>query len=112
MVPFTVLGTKGSPITDLHNNEVKLFVDGIPVKSDMFEKSLNAPVSYTILLDGSGSMALSGKMESARAAVQMLLAHRVAGDDYALYVFTDDAAHEVVPFTEDASAITRAMATV
>jgi VWFA-related protein len=112
MVPFTVLGTRGSPITDLRKNEVKLYVDGIAVKSDMFEKSLNAPVSYTILLDGSGSMALAGKMESARAAVQTLLAHRVRGDDFALYVFTDDAAHEVVPFTEDASAITRAIAAV
>src|SRR5512141_1440242 len=112
MVPFTVLGSKGNPITDLRQKEVRLFVDGVPVKSDMFEKSLNAPVSYTILLDGSGSMALAGKMEAARAAVQTLLAHRVPGDDYALYVFTDDAAHEVVPFTENAAAITRAMAAV
>ncbi|MGZ5494141.1 MAG: VWA domain-containing protein [Thermoanaerobaculia bacterium] len=112
MVPFTVLGSKGNPITDLRQKEVRLFVDGVPVKSDMFEKSLNAPVSYTILLDGSGSMALAGKMEAARAAVQTLLAHRVPGDDYALYVFTDDDAHEVVRFTENAAAITRAMAAV
>ena len=112
MVPFTVLGSKGDPITDLRSKDVKLYVDGVPVKSDMFEKSMNAPVSYTILLDGSGSMALAGKMQAARAAVQTLLAHRVPGDDYALYVFTDDEAHEVVPFTEDSSAITRAIATV
>jgi len=112
MVPFTVLGAKGNPITDLRSKDVKLFVDGIAVRSDMFEKSMNAPVSYTILLDGSGSMALAGKMDAARAAVQTLLAHRVPGDDYSLYVFTDDDAHEVVPFTKDASAITRAMTAV
>jgi VWFA-related protein len=112
MVPFTVLGSKGNPITDLRKAEVKLYVDGVAVKSDMFEKSLNAPVSYTILMDGSGSMALAGKMEAARAAVQTLLAHHVPGDDYALYVFTDDEAHEVVPFTGNAAAITRAMAAV
>ena len=112
MVPFTVLGSKGDPITDLRSKDVKLYVDGVAVQSDMFEKSLNAPVSYTILLDGSGSMALAGKMEAARTAVQTILAHRVPGDDYALYVFTDDEAHEVVPFTEDASKITRAIANV
>jgi VWFA-related protein len=112
MVPFTVLGAKGNPITDLRKAEVKLFVDGVAVRSDMFERSLNAPVSYTILLDGSGSMALAGKMASARAAVQTLLAHRIPGDDYALYVFTDSEAHEVVPFTDDAGAIARAIAAV
>lgn len=112
MVPFTVLGTKGNPITDLRSKEVKLYVDGVPVQTDTFEKSMNAPVSYTILLDGSGSMALAGKMEAARTAVQTILAHRVPGDDYSLYVFSDDEAREVVPFTDDASAILRAMATV
>src|SRR6476620_4779146 len=61
MVPFTVLGMNGNPITDLRSKEVKLYVDGVPVQTDTFEKSMNAPVSYTILLDGSGSMALAGK---------------------------------------------------
>src|SRR6476620_9826130 len=65
MIPFTVLSEKGAPLTDLHKNEVQLIVDGKSVKSDMFEKSENAPVSFTILLDTSGSMALAGKMDSA-----------------------------------------------
>lgn len=112
MVPFTVRGSKGNPITDLRSKDVKLYVDGMPVQSDMFEKSMNAPVSYTILLDGSGSMALAGKMEAARTAVQTILAHRVPGDDYSLYVFAEDEAREVVPFTDDASKILRAMAAV
>jgi hypothetical protein len=78
----------------------------------MFEKSENAPVSFTILLDTSGSMALSGKMDAARAAVGALVAHRRPGDDFALYVFSDTEAREVVPFTEDPSRITRALADV
>ncbi len=49
MIPFTVLGDQGAPITDLHRNEVKLLIDGKRVPSDMFEKSQNAPVSFTIL---------------------------------------------------------------
>jgi Ca-activated chloride channel homolog len=109
MVPFTVLGGKGKPITDLGQREVQLFVDGAPVPSDMFERSMNAPVSFTILLDGSGSMGLAGKMPAARAAVATLIAHRKPGDDFALYVFDDHEAAEVVPFTEDAAKIMRAM---
>jgi VWFA-related protein len=112
MIPFTVLTSKGAPITDLRSSEVQLYVDGQPVRSDMFEKSENAPVSFTILLDASGSMALAGKMDSARAAVGALLAHRRPGDDFALYVFAETVSREVVPFTEDPAKITRALADV
>jgi len=59
MIPFTALDPKGRAIVDLRANEVALQVDGRPVTSDMFERSQNAPVSFTILLDGSGSMALA-----------------------------------------------------
>src|SRR5882724_5922313 len=87
MIPFTALDPKGRAIVDLRANEVSLQVDGQPVHNDMFEKSQNAPVSFTILLDGSGSMALAGKMDAARAAIGALLAHRQPGDDFSLFVF-------------------------
>jgi Ca-activated chloride channel family protein len=112
MIPFTVLSDRGAPITDLRSAEMTLLVDGSPVRSDLFEKSQNAPVSFTILLDGSGSMALGGKMDAARAAIGALLAHRQRGDDFALYVFAEADARELVPFTTDASKITRALADV
>lgn len=110
MVPFTVLSRNGAPITDLQAKEVSLLVDGQPVATDMFEQSFNAPVSWTILLDGSGSMGLAGKMDAAKSAINALTARRRAGDDFALYVF-DSAGHanELVPFTENPSAITRAL---
>jgi Ca-activated chloride channel family protein len=112
MIPFTVLGDRGRPITDLRDAEVNLTVDGQSVRSDMFEKSLNAPVSFTILLDGSGSMALAGKMDSARAAIGALIAHRRPGDDFALYVFAESRAVEVVPFTESVREITNGLAKI
>lgn len=112
MIPFTVLGDRGAPITDLRRGEVRLLVDGKRVPSDMFEKSQNAPVSFTILIDASGSMALGGKMDAARAAIGALLAHRRPGDDFSLFEFAESEAHELVPFTEDSGAITRALATV
>src|SRR5258707_3729056 len=112
MSPYTVLGDQGRPINDLRDAEVNLTVDGVPVRSGMFEKSDNAPVSFTILLDGSGSMALAGKMDSARAAIGALLAHRKPGDDFALYVFDESVAREMVPFTTKPSEITDALARV
>ncbi|HKR62877.1 MAG TPA: VWA domain-containing protein [Thermoanaerobaculia bacterium] len=110
MVPFTVLGSKGVPITDLSAKEVSLLVDEKPVATDMFEVSMNAPVSWTILLDGSGSMGLAGKMEAAKAAINALTARRKTGDDFALFVFDSRGhARELVPFTDNPSAITRAL---
>lgn len=112
VVPFTVLDPKNRPITDLNSDEVALTVDGEVVQRDMFEKSQNAPVSFTILIDGSGSMALWGKMDSARAAIGALLAHRQAGDDFSLWLFAESSARELVPFTDKAAQITDALATI
>ena len=110
MVPFTVLGRKGVPITDLEPKEVSLLVDGRKVATDMFERSLNAPVSWTILLDGSGSMGLAGKLDAAKAAINALTARRKPGDDFALFVFDSRGdARELVPFTDNPAAITRAV---
>ena len=110
MVPFTVLTPKGVPITDLKAKEVSLLVDGQKVRTDLFEQSRNAPVSWTILLDGSGSMGLAGKIDSAKAAINALIARRREGDDFALYVFDSEGhANELVPFTENPGAIARAL---
>ena len=40
MVPFSVLGAKGVPITDLAAKEVTLLVDGKKVATDLFERSI------------------------------------------------------------------------
>lgn len=110
MVPFTALGGKGAPVTDLDKKDVSLLVDGQPVATDLFEVAFNAPVSWTILLDGSGSMGLAGKIDAAKAAIGALVARRKTGDDFALFVFDSEGhAKEMVPFTENPAAISRAL---
>ena len=110
MVPFTPVNPKGLPLMSVERKDVSLLVDGQPVATDMFELYRNAPVSWTILLDGSGSMGLAGKMEAAKAVINTLTARRKDGDDFALYVFDSEGkANELVPFTENPSAITRAL---
>jgi VWFA-related protein len=105
MVPFVLTDVKGKPVANLREKDVTLLVDGQPVQTDLFSKSDDAPVSFTILLDGSGSMGLVGKMAGARAAVRSLVEQRLPGDDFSLYVFSSGAVREVVSFTSDAAAL-------
>lgn len=109
MIPFTALGANGVPITDLRQRDVKLLVDGVPVRTDLFERSMNAPVSFSIIIDGSGSMALAGKMEAARAGVQTLVGSAKPGDEFALFAFDNRRVHDVVPFTSDGAAILKGL---
>lgn len=108
LVPFVVTDRKGRPVADLRERDVTLLSDGVAVAYDLFQGSADAPVSYAILLDGSGSMGLAGKMEGARAAIRALAATRVPGDDFALFVFAEGEVKEVVPFTEDAQRVVEA----
>ena len=101
MVPFVLTDLKGKPVPDLKEKDVTLLVDGQAVQTDLFSKSDDAPVSFTILLDSSGSMGLVGKMDGAREAVRALVQQRLPGDDFSLYVFSSGEVREVVPFTAD-----------
>jgi Ca-activated chloride channel family protein len=112
LVPFVVTDRKGLPVRGLRQKDVTLLVDGEPVKTDLFARSDDAPVSFTILLDGSGSMALAGKFEGARAAVRALVDQKIPGDDFALFVFAEGAVAESVPFTQDTARLVAAVSAV
>jgi VWFA-related protein len=109
MVPFVLTDLKGKPVPDLREKDVTLLVDGQPVATDLFARSDDAPVSFTILLDGSGSMGLVGKMEGARAAVRALVQQKLPGDDFSLYVFSAGAVREEVPFTSNTARLLAAV---
>ena len=68
---------------------------------DLFEESREAPVSFTILLDGSGSMGLAGKLEGAASRRPRPIA--AAADRGRLstsHVFSGEV-REVIPFTTE-----------
>ena len=109
MISFAVADRRGRSVSTLSAKDVSLLIDGKPVATDMFERVESAPISFTILLDGSGSMGLAGKMDGARLAVAALLGLRRKEDDFALYVFANREVTEVVPFTKDPNAILHAM---
>jgi Ca-activated chloride channel family protein len=108
LVPVVVTDSKGRTVSGLKEGDFTLLVDWRPVGLDLFTASDEAPVSFTILLDGSGSMGLAGKMEGARAALQALILEARPGDDFSLHVFAEGAVRELVPFTQDGLQIVRA----
>jgi Ca-activated chloride channel family protein len=109
MVPFVLTDLKGKPVPDLKEKDVTLLVDGQAVKTDLFSRSDDAPVSFTLLIDASGSMGLVGKMDGARAAVRALVSQKLPGDDFALYAFSSGDVREIVPFTSDTARLVAAV---
>ena len=109
MIPFTAIGLRGRPVTNLRASDVSVVVDGKRVRSDMFERSQNAPVSFTILIDASGSMGLGGKLAKIRTAIEALVANAHRGDEFALWTFAESEPRELVAFTSTAAEITNAL---
>ncbi len=112
LVPVVVTDAKGRAIAGLKERDFTLLVDWRPVGLDFFAAGGDAPVSFTILLDGSGSMGLAGKLEGAREALRALVSEARPGDDFSLQVFSKGAVRELVPFTKDGQRILRAAETV
>lgn len=109
IAPVAITDRRGRAIRGVKASDVRLFVDGKEVATDMFEPVENAPISFTILVDASGSMGLAGKMIGARIAVANLLGMRRPGDEFALFSFHSDRIEERVPFTKDADQVMRSM---
>ena len=101
MVPIVVADGKGRTVPGLKASDFVLFCEGKRVAFDLFEEARDAPVSFTILLDGSGSMGLSGKLEGAKEALRALALQRREGDDFSLHVFASGEVREVIPFTTE-----------
>jgi Ca-activated chloride channel homolog len=112
MVPFVAFDKDGRTIKNLRSKDVQVVVDGKRVKTDLFERAGSAPVSFTILVDGSGSMALAGKKEAAAKAVKALIDRRLPGDDYSVHVFAAGQVQEVLSFTRNGAAVLNAIRSV
>lgn len=99
-VSVTVRDRRGRVVTALDRKDFTLLEDGGPKAIRDFYPGESA-VSLAILLDISGSMAVGGNMDRARAAVATAVSHLQSGrDEAALYTF-DSELQEVRAFTSD-----------
>ncbi len=89
-IAVTVQNRNGRYINDLEQKDFTVYENREKKTISYFQHDENAPLSLTVLLDVSGSMALENKFEEIKAALHLLL-ERLLGpkDEAALLVFAD-----------------------
>ncbi len=98
-IPVVVRDRKGKFVDDLGQKDFHVWVDGNPVGVEAFDRNDEAPVSFAILLDVSGSMRIADKLERAKQMIRRLVALRRKGDDFALFTFSDAEVRVVSKFS-------------
>jgi Ca-activated chloride channel family protein len=101
MVPALVLDRKGRPVLDLRAEDFALFDEGHRQKIDYFGVDRNEPLSVAFLLDVSGSMRMSGAIDSAKEVVRYFLSRMRAVDEACLIAFADKQVAMLTDFTAD-----------
>ena len=97
---------RGHVVRDLTQSQFEVLDSGAPQPIRDFYAGV-APISLAVLLDISGSMAVSGNIDRARHAVSVAMGMLHGGDDEAALFTFDSKLIEVVPFTKDLNRIAR-----
>jgi Ca-activated chloride channel family protein len=92
---------KGRIITDLKQDDFKIYEDHFLQSISHFDVEWNEPVSMAFLLDVSGSMRLLNRIEEAKMAIRYFVTTFRKQDRFALLIFADSNAEVVQDFTED-----------
>ena len=86
----TVQDKKGRYVNNLEEKDFIIFENNEKKQITYFQHDENAPLSLTVLLDVSGSMALESKFEECQQALRLLAGKILAPqDEIALLVFAD-----------------------
>lgn len=109
MLPVLVTNKDGKFVDGLAKEDFVLRVEDSRVDFDTFERDQSAPVSFAFLVDTSGSMGLGGKLENAKNAIRSILRNKMAGDDFALFAFSEGEVRLVTDSSPDPSALVRAL---
>lgn len=104
-IPVVVRDRKGKFVDDLGQKDFHVWVDGNPIAVEAFDRNDEAPVSFAILLDVSGSMRIADKLERAKQMIQRLVSLRRKGDDFALFTFSDAEVRVVSKFSPNPSSL-------
>ena len=101
LLPVLVFDGKGRFVDGLDRKDFRVRVDGTAVQLDTFDRDDAAPVSFAFLLDTSGSMHLARKLETAKNAIRSIIRARQAGDDFALFSFSEGEVRLITDFATD-----------
>ena len=101
-IAVTVQDKQGRFISDLTQEDFNIFENDEKKDITYFSQDFKAPMSLTILLDVSGSMALQDKLKESREALVYLLTYLLEGrDEISLLIFADGEVEVAVNFTDD-----------
>ncbi len=112
LLPVVIFDKKGRFAEGIEQGDFRVWVEGKSVSLDTFDKDDGAPVSFAFLVDTSGSMKIADKLDMAREAIRQIVANRRAGDEFALFAFSDGEVRPVSPFSRDPAPLLRGLATL
>jgi len=101
LLPASVEDRRGRIVTGLKAADFKLTDERVPQQIKYFSVENDEPVAIAFVLDVSGSMRLSGKLESAKEAIRFFVDQLRPQDRFALICFADEQVSWVTPFTSD-----------
>jgi VWFA-related protein len=101
LVPAQVTNVLGTPVTDLHKEDFKVFEDGVEQPITNFARE-DAPLSIGLLFDISGSM--RNKIKKATEAAGAFFKTSNPDDEFFLVEFSDRP-KLTVPFTSDTNEV-------
>ncbi len=109
-IAVTVQDKKGRYVNDLGEKDFLVYENGERRAINYFQHDQSAPLSLTVLLDVSGSMALEDKFEDCRRALH-ILAEKILSpqDELALLVFADGEVEVAARHSADRSAFLAAL---
>ncbi len=109
-IAVTVQDKKGRYVNDLGEKDFLVYENGERRTINYFQHDQSAPLSLTVLLDVSGSMALEDKFEDCRRALH-ILAEKILSpqDELALLVFADGEVEVAARHSADRSAFLAAL---
>jgi Ca-activated chloride channel family protein len=101
LLPASVEDRRGRIVTGLKAGDFSLTDERVPQQIKYFSVESDEPVAIAFVLDVSGSMRLSGKIEAAKEAIRFFVDQLRPQDRFALICFADDQVSWVTEFTSD-----------
>jgi Ca-activated chloride channel family protein len=101
LLPASVEDKRGRIVTGLTAGDFRLTDEKVPQQIKYFSVESDEPVSIAFVLDVSGSMRQSGKIDAAKEAIRFFVDQLRPQDRFALICFADDQVSWVTEFTSD-----------
>ena len=109
----TVQNRAGKYINDLTREDFSIFENDEKKEINYFSQDFESPLSLTILLDVSGSMALQDKLKESKEGLRFLISYLLnARDEFSLLIFADGEVEVAVNFTNDTDAFFKILDTL